>query len=243
MTPDAETTARYGGPVTRDDAPALVPDPQPHDAAHGARLVVLISGGGSNLAALLAASDEPGYGAQVVAVGADRFTASGLALAEERGIPTFVTRVGDFAERAEWDEALTEQVSEHRPDLVISAGFLKLVGAAFLSEFGGRYLNTHNSLLPAFPGMRAPADALAHGVKVAGATLFVVDAGVDAGPIIAQTTVPVLDEDDVDTLTERIKVAERAQLVDVVGRMARHGWVVNERRVSIGAPHRHGDLA
>ena len=114
------------------------------------------------------------------------------------------------------------------------------MGRTFLTQFEGRYLNTHNSLLPAFPGMQAPADALAHGVKVAGATLFVVDEGVDAGPIIAQTAVPVLDDDDLDSLTERIKVAERSQLVDVVGRLSREGWRVQGRRVLIGAP---ADLA
>ncbi|MBN8881525.1 formyltetrahydrofolate-dependent phosphoribosylglycinamide formyltransferase [Salana multivorans] len=198
------------------------------------RVVVLISGGGSNLAALLAACDDPGYGVEVVAVGADRPSAAGLDLAGERGIPTFVERVGDHATREGWDAALTAAVAAHRPDLVVSAGFLKLVGAEFLAAFPGRYLNTHNSLLPAFPGMTAPADALAYGVKVAGATLFVVDAGVDTGPIIAQTTVPVLDDDDVEVLTERIKQAERAQLVDVVGRMAREGWSVADRRVRIG---------
>lgn len=200
------------------------------------RVVVLISGGGSNLEALLHACDEATYGVQVVAVGADRSSASGLELAAARGIPTFVERVGDYDQRSAWDAALTSAVAAHAPDLVVSAGFLKLVGERFLAAFPGRYLNTHNSLLPAFPGMQAPADALAHGVKVAGATLFVVDAGVDTGPIIAQTVVPVSDDDDVDSLTERIKVAERAQLVDVLGRMAREGWQVSGRRVTLGAP-------
>lgn len=199
-----------------------------------ARLVVLISGGGSNLAELLTAAGEPGYGAQIVAVGADRHSAAGLELARAEGIPTFVERVSDHPERADWDAALTAEVAAHEPDLVISAGFLKLVGPRFLATFPGRYLNTHNSLLPAFPGMHAPADALAHGVKVAGATLFVVDDGVDTGPIIAQVAVPVRDDDDIDALTERIKVAERAQLVDVVGRMARDGWRIDGRRVILG---------
>src|SRR5690606_29667652 len=112
-------------------------------------------------------------------------------------------------------------------------GFLKLVGPEFLAAFPGRYVNTHNSLLPSFAGMHGPADALAYGVKIAGATLFVVDDGVDTGPIIAQVAVPVEPGDDVDTLTERIKVAERAQLVDAIGRMARHGWTISGRTVSI----------
>lgn len=198
-----------------------------------ARIVVLISGGGSNLAALLAAAGDPDYGAEVVAVGADR-ECDGLALAAQAGIPGFVVRLKDHATREEWDAALTAQVAAHRPDLVISAGFLKLVGERFLTSFGGRYLNTHNALLPAFPGIHGPSDALEYGVKIAGATLFVVDSGVDTGVIVAQVAVPVLDDDDVDTLTERIKVAERDQLVDWVGRLAREGFHVEGRRVVLG---------
>jgi len=124
-------------------------------------------------------------------------------------------------------------VSEHKPDLVVSAGFRKLVGAAFLAEFGDRYLNTHNALLPSFPGIHGPRDALAYGVKIAGATLFFVDAGVDTGPIVAQVAVPVHDDDTEDTLTERIKVAERRQLVDYVGRLVREGWTITGRKVTI----------
>ena len=116
----------------------------------------------------------------------------------------------------------------------LGARFLKLVGPRFLAEFGGRYVNTHNALLPAFPGIHGPRDALEYGVKVAGATLHFVDDGVDTGPIIAQTVVPVLDDDDVERLTERIKDAERRQLVDVIGRMAREGWTVTERKVRVG---------
>lgn len=198
------------------------------------RIVVLISGGGSNLAALLRAAAEADYGAQIVAVGADRPSAAGLQLAADAGVPTFVCRLKDYPERSDWDAALTAEVVAHEPDLVISAGFLKLVGPQFLAAFGGRYLNTHNSLLPAFPGIHGPRDALEYGVKVAGATLFVVDDGVDTGAIIAQTAVPVLDEDTEETLTERIKVAERAQLVEQVGRLAREGWRVQGRRVHIG---------
>jgi formyltetrahydrofolate-dependent phosphoribosylglycinamide formyltransferase len=199
-----------------------------------ARLVVLVSGSGSNLQALLDASADPGYGAQVVAVGADRDNIEALKRAARHDVPSFVVGVRDFATREEWDAALTDACRSYRPDLVVSAGFLKLVGPAFLAAFGGTYVNTHNALLPAFPGMHGPADALAYGVKVAGATLHFVDAGVDTGPIIAQTVVPVLDDDDVDALTERIKEAERRQLVDVVGRMAREGWTVNERKVRVG---------
>jgi phosphoribosylglycinamide formyltransferase-1 len=197
------------------------------------RIVVLISGGGSNLAALMAACGAPDYPVQVVAVGADRPSAGGLELAAAQGLPTFVEQVGGYADRAEWDRALTDRCLAFEPDVVVSAGFLKLVGPVFLAAFTGRYLNTHNSLLPSFAGMHGPADALAYGVKIAGATLFVVDDGVDTGPIVAQVAVPVQPDDDVDTLTERIKVAERAQLVDAVGRMARQGWTISGRTVSI----------
>lgn len=195
---------------------------------------MLVSGSGSNLQALLDAAEDPSYGATVVAVGADRSSIEGLARAERRGIPTFVVRVTDYPSRDEWDAALLDECVRFKPDLVVSAGFLKLVGPRFLGEYEGRYINTHNALLPAFPGIHGPRDALAYGVKIAGATLHFVDSGVDTGAIIAQVAVPVLDDDTEDTLLERIKVAERRQLVDTVGRMAREGWTVNERKVRLG---------
>ncbi len=198
-----------------------------------ARLVVLVSGSGTNLQALLDACADPGYGAEVVVVGADRDGIEGLTRAVKADLPTFVHRVSDYPDRGAWDRALTASVAEYRPDLVISAGFLKLVGAAFLGAFGDRYLNTHNSLLPAFPGIHGPRDALAYGVKVAGATLFFVDAGVDTGPIVAQVAVPVLDDDTEASLTERIKAAERRQLVEYVGRLLREGWTISGRKVTI----------
>ncbi len=198
-----------------------------------ARLVVLVSGTGSNLQALLDACADPGFGAEVVAVGADRDGTGGAKRAEAMTVPTFVRRVADFPDRDAWDESLTNAVAAHRPDLVISAGFLKLVGARFLARFGGRYLNTHNALLPAFPGMRGPRDALTYGVKLSGATLFIVDAGVDTGPIVAQVAVAVLDDDTEDSLAERIKDAERRQLVEYVGRLVREGWTVTGRKVTI----------
>jgi phosphoribosylglycinamide formyltransferase-1 len=197
-------------------------------------VVVLVSGGGTNLQALLDAAANPAYGARVVAVGSDRDGIEGLARAERAGVPTFVQRVRDHADRADWDAALTAQVAAYEPDLVVLAGFMKLVGQAFLGAFGGRCVNTHPALSPSFPGMHGPADALAHGVKVTGATLFVVDAGVDTGPIVAQTAVPVLDEDDAEALHERIKVAERRMIVDAVDRMAREGYTINGRRVRFG---------
>lgn len=198
------------------------------------RLVVLVSGSGTNLQALLDACADASYGAQVVAVGADRDDIEGLARAARAGVPTFVTKVGDFASREAWDRALADTVAGFEPDLVVLAGFMKLVGADFLDRFGGRVVNTHPALSPSFPGMHGPADALAYGVKVTGCTLFVVDAGVDTGPIVAQRAVPVEDDDTTDSLHERIKVAERSMLVDAVGRMAREGFTITDRKVRFG---------
>ncbi len=195
---------------------------------------MLVSGSGTNLQALLDACADPAYGARVVAVGADRDGIEGLARAERAGVPTFVLRVADCGSREEWDTALAEQVAAHSPDLVVLAGFMKLAGESFLTRFGGRTVNTHPALSPSFPGMQGPADALAYGVKVTGCTLFVVDAGVDTGPIVAQRAVEVAEDDTVETLHERIKVAERRMLVDSVGRMARDGFTVNDRKVRFG---------
>ena len=199
-----------------------------------ARVVVLVSGAGTNLQALLDACCDPSYGAKVVAVGADRDGIEGLERARRAGLPTFVQRVKDYGSREEWDAALTEAVAAHEPDLVVLAGFMKLVGPKMLGRFGGRCVNTHPALSPSFPGTRGPAEALEYGVKVTGATLFVVDEGVDTGPILAQTTVPGLDGDDVQTLHERIKVAERRMLVESVGRMAREGFTITDRKVRFG---------
>lgn len=199
-----------------------------------ARLVVLVSGSGTNLQALLDACAAPGYGAAVTAVGADREDIEGLRRAEKAGAGTFVCRLSDFASRADWDAALTAQVAAHAPDLVVSAGFMKILGPAFLAAFGGRTVNTHPALLPAFPGTHGVRDALAYGVRVTGCTVHLVDAGVDTGPIVAQRGVEVLDGDDEARLHERIKVAERDLLVEVVGRMARDGFHQDGRLVRFG---------
>jgi phosphoribosylglycinamide formyltransferase 1 len=199
-----------------------------------ARLLVLVSGEGTNLQALIDACRDDGYGAQLVAVGADRDGINGLARAQRAGLPVFTVRRPDFAAREEWDAALTQACAAYAPDLVVLAGFMKLVGKSFLAAFGGRCVNTHPALLPSFPGTRGVHDALAHGVKVTGCTVLLVDDGVDAGPIVAQACVPVADDDDEATLHERIKVAERALLVGTVGAMVRGGWSVQGRKVRIG---------
>lgn len=184
------------------------------------RIAVLVSGTGSLLQALLDAEACGELQAQVVVVGADTAGAQGLGRAEKAGVATFVhpNRKGD--DRLAWDEALTGLVAAHEVDLVVLAGFMKLVGPAFLARFGGRTINTHPALLPSFPGMHGPRDALVHGVKITGTTVFEVDAGVDTGRILAQQAVPVLPGDTVESLHERIKVAERALLVDTVNELA-----------------------
>jgi phosphoribosylglycinamide formyltransferase-1 len=197
--------------------------------------VVLVSGEGTNLQALIDACRDQDYGAQVVAVGADRDGISALARAERAGIPSFTVRLADYPGREEWDTALARACAAYAPDLIVLAGFMKLVGKPFLDAFGGRCVNTHPALLPSFPGTHGVRDALAHGVKVTGCTVLLVDDGVDAGPIVAQASVPVADDDDEVTLHERIKVAERALLVSTVGRMVRDGWSVHGRKVRIGS--------
>ncbi|GGV28332.1 phosphoribosylglycinamide formyltransferase [Streptomyces spectabilis] len=204
--------------------------------AKAKRLVVLVSGSGTNLQALLDAIEEHGpvaYGAEIVAVGADRTGIAGLERAERAGLPTFVCRVKDHGTREAWDAALAEATAAYEPDLVVSAGFMRIVGKEFLARFGGRTVNTHPALLPSFPGAHGVRDALAYGAKVTGCTVHFVDDGVDTGPIIAQGVVEVRDEDDESALHERIKEVERSLLVDVVGRLARDGYSIEGRKVVI----------
>ncbi|MCH8612235.1 phosphoribosylglycinamide formyltransferase [Arsenicicoccus dermatophilus] len=201
-------------------------------------VVVLVSGSGTLLQALLDASADPVLGVRIVTVGADRDGIAGLERARRAGVPTFVVRPGDFTDRAAWDIALADEIGRHAPDLVVSAGFMRILGERVLA--GPPVINTHPALLPSFPGAHGVRDALAHGVAITGTTCHLVDAGVDTGPIITQRAVAVADDDTEDTLHERIKVAEREMLVDVVGRMARDGWRVDGRRVRIGAPGRPG---
>lgn len=185
------------------------------------RVVVLISGTGTLLQALLDAQSQGRLDAQVVAVGSDRPGIAGLQRAAAAGVPSFVHPLAKGADRAAWDRELAELVGAYRPDLVVSAGFMKLLGAAFLDRFSDRIINTHPALLPAFPGMHAVAEALAQGVPTTGATVFRVDAGVDSGEILAQESVPVLAGDDVESLHERIKIVERRLLVDTVNQLSR----------------------
>jgi formyltetrahydrofolate-dependent phosphoribosylglycinamide formyltransferase len=202
----------------------------------GARLVVLVSGEGTNLQALIDASGTGELPAAIAAVGSDRTGVKAMERAAERGIPVFTVSIRDYQTRDAWDEALTAACQAYQPDLIVLAGFMKLVGKHFLAAYQGRCVNTHPALLPSFPGTHSVRDALEHGVKVTGCTVLMVDDGVDSGPIVAQAAVPVHDEDDEATLHERIKVAERRLLTSTVAAMVRDGWTVQGRKVRIGKP-------
>lgn len=199
-----------------------------------ARLVVLVSGTGSNLQALLHAGTDPAYAAAVVAIGADRRGIPALDVAADARLPTFVVRVRDFADRPAWDHALADAVAAHQPDLVVLAGFMRIVGPEFLARFPHRVVNTHPALLPSFPGAHPVRDTLAYGVKLTGVTIHLVDAGVDTGPVIAQAGVPVLPGDTESVLHDRIKAVEGSLLVKTVERMVRTGYSVRGREVVFG---------
>lgn len=186
------------------------------------------------LAHLIEACDKDAHGPQIAAVGADRTGARALSRAQAAGIDAFICRVSDYQDRAAWDAALTGACAAFQPDLVVSAGFMKLLGPAFLERFGGRCINSHPALLPSFPGMHGVRDALAYGVKITGCTVFLVDDGLDSGPVIAQQAVPVHADDDEESLTERIKSAERVLLARTVRDMLSQGWSVTGRTVRIG---------
>ncbi|WP_344858508.1 phosphoribosylglycinamide formyltransferase [Amycolatopsis ultiminotia] len=195
------------------------------------KIVVLASGSGTLLQAVLDASGRPGFPADVIAVGADRAGIEALTRAERAGVPSFTVRVADHPDRASWDLALAAAVAAYEPDLVVSAGFMKILGPQFLARFANRVINTHPALLPSFPGMHAVADALTAGVRVTGSTVHFVDAGVDTGPVIAQEAVAIEDEDTEDVLHERIKAVERRLLVETIERLGRGGCTVDGRKV------------
>ena len=180
------------------------------------RVVVLVSGSGTLLQALLDAVAVGELDARVVGVVSDQPAAHALERARVAGVPAVAHPYARGSDRGAWDAELTRIVAGFEPDLVASAGFMKLLGESFLARFGGSVINTHPALLPSFPGMHGPRDALNHGVKVSGATVFLVDAGVDTGRILAQGAVEVLAGDTVATLHERIKVVERRLLVETV---------------------------
>ena len=178
-------------------------------------VVVLISGGGSNLKALLTATEDAGYPINIVAVGADN-PADGLAHAEKYGIPTFVVPPKSFANREEWAAELLANVKSYNPDLIVLAGFMRILPASFVSAVAPKMINTHPSLLPLFPGAHGVHDAMVAGATETGVTIHIVDEGVDTGPHLAQAKVAILPEDSEASLHERIKVVERELLVQVV---------------------------
>lgn len=200
------------------------------------RVVVLVSGTGTLLQALIDAAAEPASGFAVCGVVSDRPDAGGLERARAAGLPTAVVQLAEFGDRATWDVAVSRAVDAFHPDVVVLAGFMRILGPGYLDRHGERTINTHPALLPAFPGAHGVRDALGYGVKVSGCTVILVDQGTDSGPVVAQRCVPVLPGDDEERLHERIKVAERALLVEVVRRMTTAGWSVDGRLVTL-----HGD--
>ena len=237
LRPAGRHAGRYSAGRRVDEAArasrlAVVAEPLHVPPSAPARVVVLASGTGSLLASLIDAAVDD-YPARVVAVGADR-DCPAIEIAAAASVPTFVVRLADHPGRDAWDAAITDAAAAHSPDLVVSAGFMKIFGPQFLSRFSGRIVNTHPTLLPAFPGAHGVADALAYGVKVTGATVHLVDAGTDTGPILAQQSVPVLDGDDEETLHERIKVTERQLLVQIVAAIVTRGVTVNGRKATLG---------
>lgn len=195
-------------------------------------MVVLASGTGSLLRSLLDAAVDD-FPARIVAVGVDR-DCPAVDIAASASVPSYTVRLSEHPDRAAWDAAVTEATAAHQPDLIVSAGFMKILGPHFLSRFPGRILNTHPALLPAFPGAHAVPDALDYGVKVTGCSVHLVDAGTDTGPLLAQEPVPVLDGDDVESLHERIKVVERRLLTDVLAAVATRGVTWTGRKATIG---------
>jgi phosphoribosylglycinamide formyltransferase-1 len=183
-------------------------------------VVVLASGTGTLADALITACLEADFPAKVVALGVDR-PAEALNVARRHGIATFTVLPADFANRAEWDRGLAAAVAAFKPDLVVSAGFMRILGGPFLAQFGDRTINTHPALLPAFPGAHAVRDALAAGVSLTGCTVHQVDSGVDTGPVLGQREVQILPGDSEASLHERIKTAEREMLVETVAALAR----------------------
>ncbi|GAA1354855.1 phosphoribosylglycinamide formyltransferase [Arthrobacter rhombi] len=184
------------------------------------RIVVLVSGTGSNLQAVIDAVASGGLDVEIAAVGADRAGTGGVARSAAAGLETFEVPFRDYTDRAEWNHALTQKCLSYAPDYVVSSGFMRIVGEEFIAAFDGTYINTHPALLPAFPGAHGVRDALAYGVKVTGCTVHIADTGVDTGPILAQRAVEVLDDDSEESLHERIKVAERALLIETLAHLA-----------------------
>lgn len=196
------------------------------------RIVLLASGSGTLTQAVIDAFADSDRDVEIAAIGADSQTAGVLDRAAERSIPTFVVRPKDCADREDWNVRLRDTVAEFSPDWVISAGFMRILGPTFIASFADRIINTHPALLPSFPGAHGVRDALAHGVRITGGTIHLVDVGVDTGPIITQFPVSVSDDDTEETVHERIKTREREELVRLLAHLAHHDLVIDGRHVS-----------
>lgn len=197
------------------------------------RIVVLASGTGTLFEALAAAARQAAGAVEIAAVVTDQPEAGVLARAAAAGVPSVAVPLADSSERPAWDIEIADAIAGFRPDLVVSAGFMRLLGPAVLDRFPQRIINTHPALLPAFPGAHAVRDALAYGVRITGCTVHLVDSGVDTGPVIAQRALDVASDDDQDSLHERIKSVERQLLPEVAFRMLREGWTIHGRKVTI----------
>jgi phosphoribosylglycinamide formyltransferase-1 len=196
-----------------------------------------VSGSGTNLAALLRSIDaDSGFEGRVVVVGSDKADAGGLDLARDAGIPVVVEELRDHPDRATWEAALADGVAAHAPEAIVLAGFMKIVTSTFLSRWPDRVLNTHPSILPAFPGAHAVREALAYGVKVTGSTVHVVDEQVDHGPIIAQRAVSVLPGDTEDDVHERIKTIEHELFPACIRALCRGELTITDRHVVWSGP-------
>ncbi|SMX67150.1 phosphoribosylglycinamide formyltransferase-1 [Brevibacterium sp. 239c] len=196
------------------------------------RIVLLASGSGTLTQAVIDAFATSGRGVEIVGVGSDSQTAGVLDRAKAHSIPTFVVAPKDCASREDWNLRLRDAVADLSPDWVVSAGFMRILGSSFIAAFRDRIINTHPALLPAFPGAHGVRDALAHGVRITGGTIHLVDSGVDTGPIITQFAVPISDEDTEDTVHERIKTQERSELVRLLTHLVHHDLVIDGRHVS-----------
>lgn len=197
------------------------------------RVAVLASGRGSNLEAILEASRRPDFPARVVLVISDRERARALERATAHGVPNVFLNAKDFGEREAYDAALSRRLEDSRVGLVCLAGFMRILGRAFVRAWPGRVMNIHPSLLPAFPGLHPQRQALAHGVKIAGATVHFVDEGVDTGPIILQSSVPVEPDDTEETLAARILAEEHRLYPQAVRLFAEGRLRIAGRRVVV----------
>jgi phosphoribosylglycinamide formyltransferase-1 len=193
---------------------------------------VLVSGRGSNLRAICAAIDAGTCDVNLVAVVSDRKGTAALQFAEDRGIPTCVVSLRKGDDRTVWNETLASEIARFEPDLIVLAGFMRVLGSALLDRFHGRIINVHPALLPSFPGHSGPQDALDGGVRISGCTVHVVDSGVDTGPIIAQAAVPVLADDDAESLHARIQVQEHRLLPRVIHQIATGAIALDPLRVN-----------